>query len=113
MKLLIAVVNTEETIYKIKIILSLKKLLENGKKLQKEIKGNKIVYSYHGVASSALLRKATINDTLNGKTSPKATTLISIIEAMGFTMTEFGKEFDSISDNEIQIYIEDHSKRKS
>lgn len=88
--------NTEETIYKIKIILSLKKLLENGKKLQKEIKGNKIVYSYHGVASSALLRKATINDTLNGHTSPKAVTLISIVEGMGFTMTDFSKEFDNL-----------------
>jgi hypothetical protein len=106
--LLIAVVNTEETIYKIKIILSLKKLLENGKKLQKEIKGNKIVYSYHGVASSALLRKATINDTLNGHTSPKAVTLISIVEGMGFTMTDFSKEFDNISEEEIQIYLQQH-----
>lgn len=109
MKLLIAHVNTEETIYKIKIILSLKKLLENGKKLQKEIKGNKIVYSYHGVASSALLRKATINDTLNGHTSPKAVTLISIVEGMGFTMTDFSKEFDNISEEEIQIYLQQHS----
>ncbi|MBD3905409.1 hypothetical protein NAL32_12855 [Chryseobacterium sp. Ch-15] len=100
--------NTEETIYKIKIILSLKKLLENGKKLQKEIKGNKIVYSYHGVASSALLRKATINDTLNGHTSPKAVTLISIVEGMGFTMTDFSKEFDHISESEIEIYLNDH-----
>lgn len=101
--------NTEETIYKIKIILSLKKLLENGKKLQKEIKGNKIVYSYHGVASSALLRKATINDTLNGHTSPKAVTLISIVEGMDFTMTDFSKEFDNISEEEIQIYLQQHS----
>lgn len=109
MKLLIAVVNTEETIYKIKIILSLKKLLENGKKLQKEIKGNKIVYSYHGVASNALLRKATINDTLNGHTSPKAVTLVSIVEGMGFTMTDFSKEFDNISEDEIKIYLQEHS----
>lgn len=109
MKLLIALVNTEETIYKIKIILSLKKLLENGKKLQKEIKGNKIVYSYHGVASNALLRKATVNDTLNGHTSPKAITLISIIEGMGFTMTDFSKEFDNISEEEIKIYLQEHS----
>ncbi|CAI8894602.1 hypothetical protein [Chryseobacterium sp. IT-36CA2] len=101
--------NTEETIYKIKIILSLKKLLENGKKLQKEIKGNKIVYSYHGVASNALLRKATVNDTLNGHTSPKAITLISIIEGMGFTMTDFSKEFDNISEEEIKIYLQEHS----
>lgn len=101
--------NTEETIYKIKIILSLKKLLENGKKLQKEIKGNKIIYSYHGVASNALLRKATINDTLNGHTSPKAVTLISIVEGMGFTMTDFSKEFDNISEDEIKIYSQEHT----
>jgi DNA-binding phage protein len=107
--LLIAVVNTEETIYKIKIILSLKKLLENGKNLQKEIKGNKIIYSYHGVASNALLRKATVNDTLNGHTSPKAITLISIVEGMGFTMTDFSKEFDNISEDEITIYRKEHS----
>lgn len=100
--------NTEENINKIKIILSLKRLLENGKKLQKEIKGNKIVFSYHGVASNALLRKATVNDTLNGHTSPKAVTLISIVEGMGFTMTDFSKEFDTISEEEIKIYLQDY-----
>ncbi|WP_312396855.1 hypothetical protein [Chryseobacterium sp.] len=96
--------NNEQNIYKIKIIISLKKLLERGKNLQKEVRDNKVVYSYHGVASSALLRKATINDTLNGITSPKATTLISIVEAMEFTMTDFGKVFDSISEEEILAY---------
>lgn len=96
--------NNEQNIYKIKVIISLKKLLERGKNLQKEVKDNKVVYSYHGVASSALLRKATINDTLNGITSPKATTLISIVEAMEFTMTDFGKVFDSISEEEILDY---------
>lgn len=101
--------NTEQNIYKIKIIISLKKLLERGKNLQKELKDNKVVYSYHGVASNALLRKATINDTLNGITSPKATTLISIVEAMEFTMTDFGKEFDSISDEEIKIFLNENS----
>ncbi len=78
--------------------------MERGKNLQKEVRDNKVVYSYHGVASSALLRKATINDTLNGITSPKATTLISIVEAMEFTMTDFGKVFDSISEEEILAY---------
>ncbi|MDR6514601.1 hypothetical protein [Chryseobacterium camelliae] len=100
---------TEENIYKIKIILSLKKLLEKGKNLQKEFKDNKIVYSYHGVASNALLRKATVNDTLNGNTMPKAVTLISIVEGMGFTMTDFSKEFDTISEEEIKLYLQDHS----
>ncbi|SIQ94880.1 hypothetical protein SAMN05421682_110122 [Chryseobacterium indoltheticum] len=83
--------------------------MEKGKNLQKEVTDNKIVYSYHGVASNALLRKATINDTLNGKTSPKATTLISIVEAMGFTMNEFGKEFDDISDDEVKIFLNENS----
>lgn len=82
--------------------------MEKGKNLQKEVKDNKIVYSYHGIASNALLRKATINDTLNGKTSPKAKTLISIVEAMGFTMTDFGKAFDAISEEEIKIYMNEH-----
>lgn len=109
MKLLIAVVNTEQNIYKIKIIISLKKLLEKGKSLQKELKDNKAVYSYHGVASNALLRKATINDTLNGITSPKATTLISIVEAMEFTMSDFGREFDNILDEEIKTYLHENS----
>ncbi|MDQ1162957.1 hypothetical protein QE422_003325 [Chryseobacterium sp. SORGH_AS 447] len=97
--------NTEEHVYKIKIILSLKKLLEKGKNLQKEFKDNKIVYSYHGVASNALLRKATVNDTLNGNTIPKATTLISIVEGMGFTMTDFSKEFDNITEVDIKTYL--------
>ncbi|WP_123911926.1 hypothetical protein [Chryseobacterium shigense] len=101
--------NTEQNVYKIKIIISIKKLLERGKSLQKDRKDNKVVYSYHGVASNALLRKATINDTLNGITSPKATTLISIIEAMEFTMTDFGKEFDGISDEEIKAYLNENA----
>ncbi|WP_294205298.1 hypothetical protein [uncultured Chryseobacterium sp.] len=101
--------NTEENIYKIKIILSLKKLLEKGKNLQKEFKDHKIVYSYHGVASNALLRKATVNDTLNGNTMPKAVTLISIVEGMGFTMTDFSKEFDAISEEEVKLYLQDHT----
>ncbi len=100
---------TEENINKFKIIISLKKLLEKGKNLQKEVKDKKIVYSYHGLASNALLRKATINDTLNGKTSPKAITLTSIVEAMGFTMTDFGKAFDAISEEEIKIFMNEHS----
>lgn len=108
MKSLIAFVNAEININKIKVIISLKKLLEKGKNLQKLVEDNTIVYSYHGVASNALLRKATINDTLNGKTSPQASTLISIVEAMEFTMTDFGKEFDSISELEIQNYLEEH-----
>ena len=40
--------NTEQNMYKIKIIISLKKILERGKNLQKELKDNKVVYSYHG-----------------------------------------------------------------
>ncbi|WP_288458573.1 hypothetical protein [uncultured Chryseobacterium sp.] len=100
--------NIEENINKIKIILSLKKLLEKGKNLQKEFKDNKIVYSYHEVASNALLRKATVNDTLNGKTIPKATTLISIVEGMGFNMIDFSVEFDSISEADIKTYINQH-----
>ncbi|SMP12948.1 hypothetical protein [Chryseobacterium profundimaris] len=101
--------NIEENINKIKIILSLKKLLEKGKNLQKEFKDNKVVYSYHGVASNALLRKATVNDTLNGKTIPKATTLISIVEGMGFNMTDFSKEFDSISEDDVKIYLQEYT----
>lgn len=100
--------NTEENTNKTKIIISLKKLLEKGKNLQKEVDDNKIIFSYHGVASNALLRKATINDTLNGKSSPKAATLISIVEAMGFTMTDFGKTFDAISEEEIKMYSNEH-----
>lgn len=96
--------NTEQNIYKIKIIITLKRLLERAKNLQKELKDNKVIYSYHGVASNALLRKATINDTLNGLTSPKATTLISIIEAMGFTMKDFGDEYDKITEKDIEEF---------
>lgn len=101
--------NTEEHVYKIKIILSLNKLLDKGKNLQKELKDNKIVYSYHGIASNALLRKSTVNDTLNGNTIPKATTLISIVEGMGFTMTDFSREFDNISEKEINKYSKDYN----
>ncbi|WP_294333851.1 hypothetical protein [uncultured Chryseobacterium sp.] len=104
-KLLIALGKTEDDINKIKIIISLRKLLERGKNLQKNVVDNKIIYSYHTISTNALIRKATVNDTLNGNTSPTAITLISIIGALGFTMADFGEAFDSITDKDIREYL--------
>lgn len=82
--------------------------MDKGKILQKQVKGEKIIYSYHGLASSALLRKSTINDTLNGNTFPKTSTLISIIQAMNFSITDFGQVFDNISEHDVYRYNEIH-----
>lgn len=103
----------ESNAYKIKIILSLKKLLEKRNNLQKDIVDNKIIYSYHVISSNALIRKATVNDTLNGKTSPTVITLISMIEALDFTMIDFGEAYQSITDNDVKQYLKDHPKFKS
>lgn len=93
---------TEDRI-KAKIAISLQRLLSNIKeKKTEEFDNDQPENSYGRIASYALMRKATVSDTFNGKTIPNAKTLILIVEAMGYTLTEFATEYDSISNSDVK-----------
>jgi len=47
------------------------------------------------------IREATISDTFNGKTLPTITTLLVLVESMGYSLKEFTEVFDEITDEEI------------
>ena len=57
--------------------------------------------SYGKIAMNSDLRKATVSDTFNAKSTPTATTLILIIEAMGFKLADFASKYESIKESEI------------
>jgi hypothetical protein len=96
--MLIAVVKKEtDDNTKFKIAISLRKLLESNGDLP-------IMQSYDKIASTANIRKATVSDTFNAKSVPNSLTLFLIIEAMGFSLTDFSKVYDSIVNSDIEIF---------
>ncbi len=82
-----------------KIAFSLNELLMTSKDFYQE--GDEMAKSYNQIALNADLRKATVSDTFNAKSAPSTTTLILIIEAMGFKLNDFAKIYDSVTDADI------------
>ncbi|QLE01989.1 helix-turn-helix domain-containing protein [Galbibacter sp. BG1] len=108
MKLIAYVESGLQENIKIRIAISLKILLQKSKLLtkdEKDLVGN----SYNTIALNAGIRKATVTDIFNAKSSPNATTLFLIIEAMGHKLNDFSKIYDSLRDREIQ----DFKKKKT
>ena len=102
--MLIAFVKKETDDYtKLKIAISLRRLLESNGDLP-------IMQSYNKIALTAYIRKATVSDTFNAKSIPNSLTLFLIIEAMGFSLTDFSKIYDSIEDSDIKLFIKKLSK---
>lgn len=98
----------EDDISKIKIALSLKKLLLRNKK--EFIEGGTeedIVRSYNNIAVDAELRKATVSDIFNAKSQPKLRTVLLIVEAMKYSFTDFAKEYESVSTKDIDAFLSD------
>ena len=87
---------------KIKIAISLNTLIEKSKLYTQTVgKDDSIGDSYNKIALIAEIRKATVTNVFNAKSSPNSTTLIFIIEAMGFKLSDFSKIYDSISEEDI------------
>lgn len=96
--MLIAVVKKEtDDNTKFKIAISLRKLLDRNGNLP-------IMQSYDKIAATANIRKATVSDTFNAKSVPNTLTLFLIIEAMGFSLTDFSKVYDSIVNSDIELF---------
>jgi hypothetical protein len=83
-----------EYIIKIKIAISLRRLL-----VQKGIAVD--VNSYHDIAVAADLRKATVSDAFNANKASKGITIFLIVKAMGFSIVDFAKIYESVLDSEI------------
>lgn len=93
-----------EKLIRIKIAISLRRLLEKSKKfLQSD---DDIAKSYNQIAIITGLRKGTVSDTFNAKSTPGTITLILIIESMGFDLRDFSKLYYSINENEIKSFNE-------
>ncbi|WP_116789515.1 helix-turn-helix transcriptional regulator [Flavobacterium psychrotrophum] len=89
---------------KIKIAVTLQYLLEKKKKIEKvDGKHDDDVSSYNKIANIADIRKATVSNIFNAKTTPASSTLVSIIEAMGFKLSDFAKIFDSLQEGDLKI----------
>jgi transcriptional regulator with XRE-family HTH domain len=92
---------TQENI-KIKIALSLIKLLDDSKNNTQRIKtGEELNISYSEIADNSDIRKATVSDIFNAKKSANTFTLFRIIKSMGYELTDFAKKYDKITDSEI------------
>ncbi|SHL04710.1 hypothetical protein [Flavobacterium chilense] len=95
---------SEENI-KLKTALSLRRLLESNKNYpHNENDVDIIVKSYGKISDEGDIRKATVSNILNAKSVAKSTTLILILEAMGFSLTDFAKTYYSISESDIVAF---------
>ncbi len=89
-----------------KIAISLNKLIITSKDFGQEGDNiDEIAKSYNQIALNADIRKATVSDTFNAKSVPSTTTLILIIEAMGYKLNDFAKIYDLVTDDDIDKFI--------
>jgi len=92
-----------EQIIKIKTAITFRKLLEISAK-------NTEIKSYEDIAAAADFRKATVSDIFNAHKASKGTTIFQIVKAMGFSIVEFGKVYDSLTELELSQFKADPQK---
>ncbi|OBX24470.1 hypothetical protein LX77_03572 [Gelidibacter algens] len=64
------------------------------------------IKSYNEIALQADIRKATVSDTFNAKSKsgPNSTTVILIIEAMGYNVSEFANQYDLVTSSDVENF---------
>ncbi|MDL5514013.1 hypothetical protein QSE00_19515 [Arenibacter sp. M-2] len=100
---------------KIKIAISLNKLLDATKNFRPSNNNDEeIAKSYNKIALASFLRKATVSDIFNAKskTTPTCGSLFLIIEAMGYTLSDFAKIYDSVTTIDIKDFKQPLNKRQ-
>ncbi|SFC85665.1 hypothetical protein SAMN04487907_1102 [Zunongwangia mangrovi] len=98
---------------KLRTSLALNKLLLQSK-LYKDLDFDdtiKFAKSYSKISTNADLRKATVSDNFNAKSNVRFSTLISIVEGMGFTLVEFAEVYNSIKKTEIDQFAKGLQKK--
>jgi len=91
----------------LKIAISLRKLLTCSKRtLQSDNPEQEIVKSYNEIALQADIRKATVSDIFNAKSKsgPNSTTVILIVEAMGYDLRDFANQYDAVTTKDIERF---------
>ena len=97
----------QEEIIKIKAAISLRTLLKRNKDHLKKVKDDKdIVDSYEKIAIAADIRKATVTLAFSGVTRTAMTTVVLIVEAMGFSIKDYSDVYEIITDQEISTFKE-------
>jgi len=96
-----------ENLIKIKVAISLRRLLEKSKKTdQGKNSSIGIAKSYNDIAIFADFRKATVSDTFNAKHLSNFATIVMMVEAMGFDLVDFSKIYTSIEPDELERFKE-------
>lgn len=93
-----------ERIIIIKVAITLRILLDRNKNFPQVPNENEnIINSYEKISnnSSSDLTKATVNAAFSGRKRSAMTTIILIVESMGFTMIDFSKQYSEITDEQV------------
>ena len=115
MYLIAAMIKQGEKIIIIKIAITLRILLSRNKTLQVADPRKDIVTSYEKISinSSSDLTKATVNNAFSGIKRSAMTTVILIIESMGYTLSKFAEEYDKITDEDIKLFKQEVKKENN
>lgn len=97
--------------YRVKIALALQELKRmnadhNRKNNLSEPDADYKNSSYEKIATEIDVRSATVSDLFNFKDDAKISTLVATIYGMNRTMTEFGKVFDKVTEQQITQFLE-------
>ena len=99
----------DETVYNIpiKIAIALSRLLEKNKALQTDTnKESKNADSYNKICLNSGLRKATVSDIFNAKsTNVRASTLILVLNGMNYRLQDFAIIYDSLNKADIELFL--------
>ena len=98
----------EKLISKHKLGLTIQKILEENRSK----KDSKLVTSLRKLAASSGVEYAIIQKISSGKKDPQWTTIISLADGLGITVSELSDYYETISDNSIQKQIHQVKKKK-
>ncbi len=105
--------NKSEEYIKIKIAIALRVLHNRNKEKYKgKTSSKEDVSSYEKIAlnSNSDMRKATVTSAFDGHTRSAMTTVILIIESMGYKLVDFAEEYDKITNEEVNSFTREYNK---
>ncbi|WP_294214573.1 hypothetical protein [uncultured Chryseobacterium sp.] len=109
-------IKSAEKIIIVKVAITLRLLLDRNKNFPQTLSENEnIINSYEKISnnSSSDLTKATVNAAFSGKKRSAMTTVVLIVESMGFTMIDFSEQYSQITDGQILDFQNNILNKKS
>ena len=98
----------QHDIINVRTVISLRILLQTNKAIpisKKEKSQKDIPISYGDIAKKAGIRKATVTKAFNVDGYPYSTTLFNMIFALGYTLIESAKVYESLTDKDIIDFL--------